>query len=608
MKNVFRSVLATISDCCRLWTSILGGLTVVWIIFVAVSITVNAGPGGIMDYSDRDLDSLRQKAISAGLNLQISPDRQDAVFVDRDEVHDVATGGRTVPLDMIPGWMTTEEYAVGGLRWADMNDDGWLDLVTVHYVGGYPPRPEETRIWYNQGGTLESTAGWVSTDTVWSTDVSVGDLDNNSYPDIVVVNDGNNVIYFQDETGVSTTPSWTSSESLFSLMSAIGDVTGSGFPDFSVVNQGTYSDPYKPNHLYGNTTGIPGNSAYWISGDVAQNMACALGDFDEDAILIHSNEFTGDGVVTAFTLNPIPIHSVTSVLIDGFPTTDYTVHLRNGWILFATVPANGSAITVNMEISDDLDMAVAVDHGNAKVYLDTGTTLESTPSFTVSGTGDRREKGVSWIDVDIDGDLDLFVGGRDVPMLLYENNGGILSATASWSSVETEPSCSDMDWIDMDLDGDPDLAVSSTGDSDFDLLWVYENIDGTLETSPSWVIPWSAVSSMCNAVAWGDMNGDGYPDLAAGFAGAEIRVYLNTGPPPTPTPGSCIHDGDVNLDGTVSSGDAQLTFMIALGVYTPSYDEACAADCNGDEEVTSGDAQLVFGTALGYSACVDPVF
>lgn len=77
-------------------------------------------------------------------------------------------------------------------------------------------------------------------------------------------------------------------------------------------------------------------------------------------------------------------------------------------------------------------------------------------------------------------------------------------------------------------------------------------------------------------------------------------------PIPTHTP-DCIHHGDVTLDGAVTAGDAQLAFMIALGQYSPSYEEECAADCNGDGMVSAGDAQLIFLTALGSASCVDPI-
>ena len=65
--------------------------------------------------------------------------------------------------------------------------------------------------------------------------------------------------------------------------------------------------------------------------------------------------------------------------------------------------------------------------------------------------------------------------------------------------------------------------------------------------------------------------------------------------------------GHVDFSGDVTAGDAQIAFMIVLGSYSPSYDEACAADCNGDGSVTAGDAQEIFGVALGMGSCADPV-
>ncbi len=75
---------------------------------------------------------------------------------------------------------------------------------------------------------------------------------------------------------------------------------------------------------------------------------------------------------------------------------------------------------------------------------------------------------------------------------------------------------------------------------------------------------------------------------------------------PTPTP-ACIHSGDVNGDGSLTAEDAQLAFSIALAMYTPTYEEECAADCNGDGSVTAGDAQQIFGAVFGMDSCEDPL-
>jgi formylglycine-generating enzyme required for sulfatase activity len=69
----------------------------------------------------------------------------------------------------------------------------------------------------------------------------------------------------------------------------------------------------------------------------------------------------------------------------------------------------------------------------------------------------------------------------------------------------------------------------------------------------------------------------------------------------------CIHHGDANLDGSITAADAQLAFFIVLGLYSPSYEEECAADCNGDDGVTAADAQAIFLNVLGLGDCADPL-
>lgn len=75
---------------------------------------------------------------------------------------------------------------------------------------------------------------------------------------------------------------------------------------------------------------------------------------------------------------------------------------------------------------------------------------------------------------------------------------------------------------------------------------------------------------------------------------------------PTGTP-PCVHHGDVTLDGTLSSADAQTAFYIVLGTVTPTFEESCAADCNGDGTVSAADSQLIFLAVLGSGSCEDPI-
>jgi len=74
----------------------------------------------------------------------------------------------------------------------------------------------------------------------------------------------------------------------------------------------------------------------------------------------------------------------------------------------------------------------------------------------------------------------------------------------------------------------------------------------------------------------------------------------------------CDHNGDANLDGAVTPGDAQLAFFIYLDCagIAPTWEAYCSADfcgtghiedvCSG--QVTPGDAQGIFRYYLGYPA------
>jgi hypothetical protein len=84
-----------------------------------------------------------------------------------------------------------------------------------------------------------------------------------------------------------------------------------------------------------------------------------------------------------------------------------------------------------------------------------------------------------------------------------------------------------------------------------------------------------------------------------------FRTYHCTDATPTPL---CINHGDVDFNGVLTAGDAQMTFNIVLGTMIPTYEEECAADCDGNGTVTAADAQRIFLSVLGLvPGCEDPI-
>lgn len=144
--------------------------------------------------------------------------------------------------------------------------------------------------------------------------------------------------------------------------------------------------------------------------------------------------------------------------------------------------------------------------------------------------------GAALVDINGDGWLDLVVAnGNDISVqrvVVYYNNGnGTLQTSPGWQSSDVAYN-GHLDIADVNGDGWPDVAVAVLLAQGGASAKVYLNNQGTLSSLPSWTAPVSANSF---GVAFGDMNGDGRPDLAVASGDAYNNVparncvYLNTG-------------------------------------------------------------------------------
>ena len=172
----------------------------------------------------------------------------------------------------------------------------------------------------------------------------------------------------------------------------------------------------------------------------------------------------------------------------------------------------------------DLDLAAGNAGEHNRVYLNTGGML--TASAWWSSDESDVTRAVAWGDWESDGDLDLAAGNRLAPTRVYVNAGSGLETTVSWSSAETHDTYS-LAWGDWDSDGDLDLAVGNVVYGVYDgKNRVYVNAGTALETTASWV---SNEDDHTHSVAGGDWDADGDLDLAVGNIAQPNRVYVNTG-------------------------------------------------------------------------------
>jgi hypothetical protein len=176
----------------------------------------------------------------------------------------------------------------------------------------------------------------------------------------------------------------------------------------------------------------------------------------------------------------------------------------------------------------DLDIGAGRDTFN-HVFVNTGT------GFSVAWLSPESETSTSiaWGDLNGDGLADLAVGnGSDAPNRVYTSTG--TSLVLAWTAPVTQSTTS-VALADYDLDGDLDLAVGNTGISELgEANLIYRNDGGMLNPSPVWISP--EEEDTCG-LAWGDFDGNGYPDLAVAngcnaywsYEQQRDRVYANAG-------------------------------------------------------------------------------
>jgi hypothetical protein len=314
------------------------------------------------------------------------------------------------------------------------------------------------------------------------------------------------------------------------------------------------------------------NSPDWESADNRSTMGVALADFNGDGWQTTTGERkTGDGDRHVFYLDHYPALTITALRVKGaaVPRADYCFDSRAGWFSLKNAPADGARVEVDYKWSNRLDffagnenrdqrdyrdavyfnrdgalektpswlstsrenswrvkeadydadgdVDVAVGYNESlKIYKNTGTGLEGTPSWSTSFPGGWVQQ-FAWGDVDNDGYLELAVADMGSSFKLYKNNAGTLEKTPSWSATYEYPYC--VAWGDVDGDGDMDLAGGTYADTvtSGGFMYLFENNNGSLASTHYWQN--DPPRGRCSAPAWGDVNGDGWLDLLKGICG-----------------------------------------------------------------------------------------
>ena len=199
--------------------------------------------------------------------------------------------GSGVPYPLVPDVQIMLRRQIGGLHIADMNGDGLNDLVAVCFnSSAFPPYTDwRDMIFYNTGTALETVPSWVSTEMVHTGDVVVGDLNDDGHLDIVTIHGGSVTtqsvrVYYGAAGGPTTTAGWVSATSpaAWGTAGVLADFDNDGDLDLVTSNQGVSPDAYRPLFMFRNDGGVLTPNPVWRSEDVAVQNGVAAGDFDGD--------------------------------------------------------------------------------------------------------------------------------------------------------------------------------------------------------------------------------------------------------------------------------------------------------------------------------------
>jgi len=282
---------------------------------------------------------------------------------------------------------------------------------------------------------------------------------------------------------------------------------------------------------------VVGNAAVDTSANTGTVVA-TVSAVDPDVGDTHTYSLTDDAG-GLFTIDS----STGEIKIGPASTPEFTQRTGSSNPLNGIDVGNDATPTlVDIDNDGDLDAFIGEVNGNLNFYENTGSSTN--PNFVSAtnpfGSADiGSESNPTFVDIDNDGDMDAFVGESDGTMNFFENTGSASNPTFGSAQngafgIPDVGSDSSPTFVDIDNDGDMDLFIGeSNGTINF-----FENT-GTASSA-------SFASNSTNPfgltdvgddseITFADIDGDGDFDAIIGESAGTLNYFENTGSAASPT-------------------------------------------------------------------------
>jgi hypothetical protein len=396
----------------------------------------------------------------------------------------------------------------GGLCWLDYDDDGWLDLYVVNSyaeqevaqwkaAGGLP----RSALFHNEKGKFEDvSAGSGANVEIRGNGCVAADLDLDGDTDLYVTTARSQVLLWNEGGGKFREGARAAGVDAYGWRTgaAVGDVNGDGWPDIFVAG---YADMNSDNPA--GTAGFPSTKlgvrdVLFLSNgrhdgrvtfrEVGRQVGLEVSKFEYGLGALFT-DLEGDGDLDLYLANDTnPDRLYENVEWPGGAKADpeglgFRFEERAGPAGVAD-PGAGMGVSAGDYDGDGRsDLIVTNGRGQVHGVFKSNPPDENDPSYT-----DVRADlgpdfagsvgwGVTWADLDLDSDLDLFVANGDIPVTdLAEDAEPLEDYVNDGSKFVDASAASGLDAVgdllargaaaaDYDNDGDVDFAVSQIGSS-----------------------------------------------------------------------------------------------------------------------------------------------